>query len=218
MMQDYFDPALFPEMDSYINDLFAVEDETLRFARDLAAQHGLPNIAINPNEGRLLQFLALAAGARRIVEIGTLGGYSGLWLARALPPAGMLYTLEANPKHADLARRVFEHSGLSERVTIVTGSAFATMPEVARHGPFDMVFIDADKAGYPAYLDWSLDNVRPGGLITAHNALCQGRITRPSHDGDHAVKRFNENIARHPRLTGTIINIGDGLLAAVVRA
>lgn len=216
MQQDYFDPALYPALDAYIDALFAAEDEPLRFARSLAAEHRLPNIAINPNEGRLLRLLALAVGARRIVEIGTLGGYSGLWLARALPPGGMLYTLEANPRHADLARQVFVHAGLSDRVTIVPGSAADTMPKISGHGPFDMVFIDADKDSYPAYLDWSLDNVRPGGMITAHNALCQGRVTQPAYEGDQAVRQFNEAVAHHPRLTGTIINVGDGLLAAVV--
>ncbi len=217
-MRTYYDPALRPELDAYIETLFVPEDAALRFAREEAEREGLPAIHIQPGDGRLLELFARAAQARRIVEIGTLAGYSGLWLARALPATGMLYTLEANPRHAAVARRTFEFGGVDDRVQVIEGDALTSLQSLAADAPYDMVFIDADKEGYPAYLDWAVENLRPGGVIAAHNALRHGQIITPRNAADAAMRQFNEAVARHDRLSSLIVNIGDGMLVAVLKA
>lgn len=216
-MRKYFEATLLPQLDAYIEGLFASEDDALRFARQEAARQGLPAIHIQPTDGRLLQLFALAAQARHIVEIGTLAGYSGLWLARALPADGTLTTLEANPRHAAVARRTFARGGVSDRVRIVEGEALESLRQLSATGPYDMVFIDADKDRYPDYLEWAVHNLRPGGVIAAHNALRGGQVLSPQSEADRIIQRFNEAVARHERLTSTIVNIGDGMLVAVLR-
>lgn len=201
----------------YINDLFAAEDEALRFAREETARQGMPQIQIQPADGRLLHLLARACGAQRIVEIGTLGGYSGIWLARALPPQGRLYTLELEAKHAEVARRSFARAGVADRVDVIVGPALDNLASLSQDAPYDMVFIDADKGTYPAYLDWAMAHVRPGGIITAHNALRDGKVAAPQSDADRVVDGFNRTAAQDPRLEATIVAIGDGMLFAVVR-
>lgn len=216
-MRNHFDPAMLPQLEAYIADHFAEEDAALRFARQEAERAAMPAIHIRATDGRLLQLFALAIGARRIVEIGTLAGYSGLWLARALPPDGQLYTLEGNPRHAAVARRVFAQAGLSERVTVIEGEARDSLKRLADGAPYDMLFIDADKADYPDYLVWGVAHLRPGGVIAAHNALRDGRIIAPENEDDLHVRRFNQMVAEHERLAGTIVAIGDGMLVAVVK-
>jgi caffeoyl-CoA O-methyltransferase len=175
----------------------------------------MPQISLAPQEGRLLQFLVKAAGAHKIVEIGTLAGYSGTWLARALPADGKLYTLEVSSKHAAVARANFERAGLSQRVELLEGPALESLKKITAHGPFDLVFIDADKGTYPQYLEWAIENLRVGGIVTAHNAFRGGRVIAPASDDDREMHNFNRALAVNPRLFSTIFAIGDGMAAGV---
>ncbi|WP_218103929.1 O-methyltransferase [Thermogemmatispora onikobensis] len=201
------------ELEEQINRVFAPEDEALRYALQASAEAGLPQINISPIEGKLLQFLALISRARTILEIGTLGGYSGLWLARALPSDGRLITLEMNPQHASVARRVFEHAGVSERVEIRLGRALDLLPALVNEGagPFDLVFIDADKPPYPRYLDWALQLSHPGTIIVADNCLRDGRFSRePVDEVTAGIVEYCQRITSDPRLFSLALNIDEG--------
>ena len=202
----------------YITDLFVPTDPVLGQVLDNLPQRGLPEISIKPEEGRFLQFLVRACGARLAVEIGTLGGYSGIWLARGLPPQGKLITLECDELHAQVAREHFALAQLSDRVEVRLGDARLILAELALTGPCDFCFIDADKCDLPAYLDWALANVRPGGIIAAHNAFRRGAILdAANHDADVAcVREMNRRFAADSRLFSTIFPAGDGMVAGVV--
>jgi caffeoyl-CoA O-methyltransferase len=202
-------------LDQYVTDLFAREDDVLAWIREEMARQQLPTINLKPFEGRLLQFLIHALGARKVVEIGTLAGYSGVWIARALPADGRLYTLEKSSKHAEVARASFERAGVSDRVELLEGAAQDWLPRMADKGPFDLVFIDADKGGYPGYLAWAVDNLRPGGLVAAHNAFFHGQVLAPQNDNDRMVQAFNRALAEDTRLESTILAVGDGLAVGV---
>jgi caffeoyl-CoA O-methyltransferase len=203
---------------AYVTNLCAIEDSALRELRANAEAAGLPSIQLKPDEAKLLQFLIKAVGARRVVELGTLGGYSGTWIARALPADGRLITLELDSRHAEVARRNFAHTGVAQRVEIRVGLANDTLKTLSKEGPFDAVFIDADKPGYPTYLDWALNNVRAGGLIAAHNAFRQGDIldSQSKDASSAAIRQFNETLAHSPRVLSTIIQVGDGMAVAIV--
>jgi caffeoyl-CoA O-methyltransferase len=202
----------------HIAGLFAGEDGALRAAREEAPRRGLPEISVKPEEGRFLQLAARACGARLAVEIGTLGGYSGIWIARGLAPGGHLLTLEVNERHAAVARDAFERAGVADRVDVLLGDAHETLGRIAARGPFDFCFIDGEKTGYPAYLDWALAHVRVGGVIAAHNAFKQGALLDPAaRDADVlAVRATNERFAKDPRLIATIFPAGDGTVIGVV--
>lgn len=202
-------------LDDYVANLYARPDAALEAIQEEAARQALPQISLQPHEGRLLQLLARAVSARRIVEIGTLAGYSGTWLARALPDDGRLYTLELNPKHAAVARANFERAGVGGRVEVLEGDALALLDGLRARGPFDLVFIDADKERYPQYLEWAVDNLRAGGLVTAHNAFRHGGVLDPATEADHATHAFNRALAEHPRLLATIIGVGDGMAVGI---
>ncbi|MGH7712057.1 MAG: O-methyltransferase [Gemmatimonadaceae bacterium] len=218
---------LWSAVDRYIADLFVLSDEALEGALAASTAAGLPAIAVAPHEGKLLMLLARAIGARRILEIGTLGGYSTIWLARALPNEGSLITLEYDPKHADVARANISRAGLADRVELRIGRALDTLPQIAAEGlgPFDLIFIDADKEGYAEYLTWSLKLSRPGTLIIADNVIRDGKVIDPE-SGDRlaqGVQRFNEALAAEPRVIATAIqtvgNKGhDGMAIALVVA
>jgi len=213
-----FEPGVQRRLTQYIRQTFAPEDEALRTVRQNIVINGLPEIEIRPEEGQMLQFLAALIGARRILEIGTLAGYSGIWLARALPDDGKLITLELDPRHARIAREHFKLAGIANRVEVIEGEAHRSLARLSSGQPFDMVFIDADKEGYPDYLAWALDHVRPGGLITAHNAFRGGQLIDSRPDGStRATRAMLETMAANQRLFGTIIPVGDGIAAAVVR-
>jgi predicted O-methyltransferase YrrM len=212
-------------VDRYISDLFVPPDPALDAALQAAADAGLPPIHVAPNQGKLLHILARSIGARSILEIGTLGGYSTIWLARALPPGGSLITLEADPQHAAVARANIARAGLAEVVEVRLGRALDTLPQLAAEGrgPFDLVFIDADKPSTAAYFDWALKLTRRGSLIITDNVVRNGAVAdADSHDESvQGVRRFNAALAAEPRVTAIIIQtVGskgyDGLAIALV--
>ena len=202
----------------YIRDLFAQEDATLAALREEADRAGLPPIAISADAGRLLQVLLLAIRARRVLEVGTLGGYSAIWMARALPPDGTLLSIERDPAHAAFARRMLDRAGVAERVTVREGAALDVLPSLDGER-FDLVFLDADKAPLPRYLEWALRLLRPGGLVVADNALRAGRVLDPAAtDPDTAgVREFNRRLAADPRVAGILVPTHDGVAIGVVR-
>lgn len=206
-------------LEAYLRSTVAVEDPILVRIRQQTPQRGLPAINVRPEEGRFLQFLAAASGARRALEIGTLGGYSGTWIARGLPPGGRLITLELEPSHAEVAREHFALAGLEQVVELRVGDAHTLLPALAEEGPFDFIFIDAEKEGYLAYLDWSLDNLRPAGVLAAHNAFRHGAILDPESDDPRVqvTRRFNERLFDDPRLIPCVFPGGDGIALAVLR-
>lgn len=212
-----FDPPVQRDITAYIRRWFAPEDDVLGAVRVNTRSKNLPEIQIRPEEGQILGFLARLIGARRILEIGTLAGYSGIWLARALPPDGSLITLEREPRHAALAHEHFIMAGVADRVEIRAGDAVETL-EALGDELFDMVFIDAEKTGYPTYLAWAVEHVRPGGLITAHNAFREGQLVAPHpEEGTLRLREFLQSMASDARLTSTIIPVGDGIAAALVK-
>jgi predicted O-methyltransferase YrrM len=212
-------------VDRYVTDLFVVPEPALENALATSAAADLPAINVSPAQGKLLHLLARAHRARNILEIGTLGGYSTIWLARALPAGGRLITLEANPKHAAVARANIAYAGLTRVVELRLGRAIETLPQLAAEslGPFDLIFIDADKPGYPDYLFWALELSQPGSLIIADNVVRNGEVanaasTDPNVQG---VRRYNALLAAEPRVTATVLQtVGskgyDGLAVALV--
>lgn len=204
------------EIQQYIERVFAREDEHARRARIESPQLGLPAISIRPEEGKFLQLLTAATGAKRAVEIGTLGGYSGIWIARGLAPGGELITIDLNEFHSKTAHMHFEAAGLHDRVELLTGEAIEVLQQISNRGPFDFVFIDADKDGYIAYYEWAVENVRTGGLIAAHNAFRGGRILE-ENDAGRGMREFLEHVAADGRVNSSIYPGGDGTLVAVKR-
>jgi predicted O-methyltransferase YrrM len=214
-------------VDRYLTDLLVSPDPLLDAALESAAAAGLPPHDVSPSQGKLLQLLAQIQGARSILELGTLSGYSTIWLARALPPGGSLITLEAEPKYAEVARANIARAGLADVVEVRVGWALNSLPELAAEGrgPFDLIFIDADKASNAEYLAWALNLSRRGSLIVADNVVRDGAVVDPESDDPsvHGVRRFNELLAAEPRVSATTIQtVGskgyDGLAIALVTA
>jgi predicted O-methyltransferase YrrM len=212
-------------VDRYITDTLVGSDPALDAALQASADAGLPPIAVTANQGKLLHLLALVSRARSILEIGTLGGYSTIWLARALPSEGRLITLEADPKHAKVAQANIDSAGLAEVVEIRLGAALDTLPKLAAEskGPFDLVFIDADKPSVPEYLSWALELSCPGSLIVIDNVVRDGKVAdQASKDANvQGIRRANELLASDPRVTATALQtVGtkgyDGLAIAFV--
>jgi caffeoyl-CoA O-methyltransferase len=200
---------------NYVNTLFAPEDEVLLSIQEAGRKNEMPNISLDAHEAQALQFLMKAIGARKVVEFGTLAGYSGTWIARALPADGKLYTLEASPKHAAVARSSFERAGLSDKVEIIEGPAVESMHKLNAQGPFDFVFIDADKESYPQYLAWAIDNLRSGGIVAAHNALRHGGVVSLQNEGDRQMDQFNRALAADERLFSSLFAFGDGMALGI---
>ena len=202
----------------YIASLFAPEDALLAALREDADRSGLPPIAISADEGRLLQVLLTAISAQRVLEVGTLGGYSAIWMARALPDDGRLLSIEIEPAHADFARRYLERAGLGERVEIRVGRALDVLPSLDGER-FDAVFLDADKEPLPTYFEWALRLLRPGGLLIADNTLWGGRVLDDAEQDEKtvAVREFNRRMASDPRILGIIVPTHDGVAVGVVR-
>jgi predicted O-methyltransferase YrrM len=211
-------------VDHYLSDHLHPADPILDAALQASAEAGLPPINVAPNQGKLLALLASSIGARSILEIGTLGGYSTIWLARALPPDGTLITLEYSPKHADVARANLERAGLAAQVDVLVGAALDTLPTVANdaRAPFDFVFIDADKVNTTPYFEWALQLTRIGGLIVVDNVVRDGKVIDADGDDNvQGIRRFMERIAREPRVMATAVQtVGskgyDGLAIARV--
>lgn len=212
-------------VDAYVSDLFHADDSALEEALTRSRAAGLPDIQVSEPHGQLLFLLAKVAGARRILEVGTLGGYSTICLARALPEDGRLVTLELEPKHADVARENIERAGCASVVEIIVGPALSSLTRMASEGadPFDLVFIDADKPGYTDYLEQALRLSRVGTLIIADNVVRAGAVI-DADSGDEnvqGVRRFNASLASDARVSATVIQtVGskgyDGLAIAVV--
>jgi predicted O-methyltransferase YrrM len=197
------------EVDRYFSERLLPSDPILESALETSVAAGLPAISVSPNQGKLLQMLAQITGAHRILEIGTLGGYSTIWLARGLRAGGHLVTLEVNPDHASVAQVNISRAGLQDVVEVRIGSALETLPQVAaeRDGPFDLIFIDADKQNIPAYFEWALKLSRPGTLIIVDNVVRDGAVidadsSDPSVQG---VRRFIELLRAEPNASGTAI-------------
>jgi predicted O-methyltransferase YrrM len=212
-------------VDDYMAGLLIPPDPALEAALHASAEAGLPSIQVAPNQGKLLAILAQAIGARRILEIGTLGAYSTIWMAKALPEGGSLITLEADPKHAEVSRGNLARAGLGERVELRLGPALDTLPRLAAEArePFDLVFIDADKQNITAYFEWALKLTRRGSLIIVDNVVRGGAVADQSSDDTsvQGVRRFFEAVASDPRVSVTAIQtVGskgyDGLAIAVV--
>ena len=207
------------EADRWFERLLLPPDPALAAALDTE----LPPIHVAPNQGRFLHLLARAAGARRILEIGTLAGYSAIWLARALPPGGRLVTLEVDPHHAEVATANLARAGLSEVAEVRLGPAAETLAGLEGGEPFDLVFVDADKEGYPAYLEWALRLTRPGSLVVADNVVRDGAVADETDTDPRVVatRRFVELVGAEPRLQATVVQtVGekgyDGFLLALV--
>ncbi|NIH87660.1 class I SAM-dependent methyltransferase [Amycolatopsis granulosa] len=210
-------------VDDYVGRTLIAADAVLEDARAAAADAGLPEIAVSPAQGKLLHLLARMHGARSILEIGTLGGYSTIWLARALPPEGRLVTLEADPKHAEVASNNLDAAGFGEIVEVKVGPALDTLPTL--DGPFDLVFIDADKPNNPEYFRWALRLSRPGSVIVVDNVVRDGALA----DADStdpaivATREMHDLIAAEPRVEATVVQtVGvkgyDGFTLALVTA
>jgi predicted O-methyltransferase YrrM len=196
-------------VDRYITGILVPQDKALEAALKASAAAGLPAINVAPNQGKLLNLLAQTAGARQILEIGTLGGYSTIWLARALPPDGRLISLEADPKHAEVARANIAAAGLSGVVDIRLGKALESLAriEAEKLPPFDFIFIDADKAGLPDYFAFALKLARQGTLIIADNVVREGRVIDGNNEDPNikGVRHMNELIAAEPRVSATAV-------------
>jgi predicted O-methyltransferase YrrM len=212
-------------VDRYITELLVEPDEDLDGALLASESAGLPSINVAPNQGKLLMLLARLQGARTILELGTLGGYSTIWLARALPADGRLITLEAEPKHAEVALANFQRAGLSNRIDVRVGSALDTLPRLVQEGlaPFDFIFIDADKPNTPAYFEWAVRLSRQGSVIVVDNVVRDGALVNADSRDPNvlAMRRLMETMAREPRVDATAIQtVGikgyDGLAIAVV--
>ena len=221
-----FDPSIWTEVDRYFGELLAPSDDTLDAALVANQQAGLPSIDVTALQGKFLEFLARISGAKRILEIGTLGGYSTIWLARALPPDGRIVTLELDHHHAMVARENLTNAGVLDRVDLIVGPAIESLQALTdKHtAPYDFIFIDADKESYPEYLLSALKLSRPGTVIVADNVVREGKVVEPECDDQRVqgVRRFTELLAAESRLSATVLQtVGikgyDGFALAVVR-
>ncbi|QEM02643.1 O-methyltransferase [Mucilaginibacter rubeus] len=220
------DTSLFESVDQYIGNLFEDEDAVLKGTLKSMEDAGIPGINVSANQGKFLQVLARLCGAKKILEIGALGGYSTIWLARALPADGLLITLELEQAYADVARLNIIEAGLDPVVEIKVGKAMESLAtlEANDEGPFDMIFIDADKPPYTEYFEWALKLSRPGTLIVADNVIREGKVLDDNCDDERVsgVQRFNKVLAANQQVTATIIQtVGtkehDGMAIAVVK-
>ena len=197
------------EVDQYFSESLLPSDPILESALEASVAAGLPAISVSPNQGKLLQMLAQIVGARSILEIGTLGGYSTIWMARGLRAGGRLITLEVDPKHAEVAQLNISRAGLRDVVEVRIGNAVEILPQLSaeRRGPFDLIFIDADKPNIPTYFEWALKLSRPGTLIIVDNVVRDGAVIDPdSNDPSvQGVRRFIELLGAESRASGTVI-------------
>lgn len=216
---------IFESVDHYISNLLGHEDDALIAATRSLKEAGMPAISISPNQGKFLQVLALLCKAKNILELGTLAGYSTIWMARALPKDGKLITLEFDPKHAAVAQKNIERAGVAAQVQIKTGKALDILPQLHAEGagPFDMIFIDADKPPYAEYFEWALKLSRPGTLIVVDNVIRDGKVLdeKSTDAAVNGAQRFNKVLGASSAVTATILQmVGvkeyDGMAIAVV--
>ena len=216
---------LFESVDEYISNLFGYEDSVLKDTIKAMEAADIPAISVSANQGKFLQLLARLNNAKKILEIGTLGGYSTIWLGRALPAEGYLLTLELEQSHADVAHRNIIKAGLDHIVDIRVGKALDLLPliEAEEIGPFDIIFIDADKPPYTEYFEWALKLSRPGTLIVADNVIREGKVLDDNSDDDkvRGVQKLNKILAESKKVTATIIQtVGtkehDGMAIVIV--
>lgn len=198
---------LLRDIDAYVENLFAPPDEALEAALEDSRSAGLPEINVSASQGRLLTLLTEISGARRILEIGTLGGYSAIHFARALPEDGALVSLELEERHAEVARANIERAGLSGKIEVRVGDARELLASMTGEDTksFDLIFIDADKESYPEYLEFALQLSRPGSLILADNAIRGGTVLNPEDESARATREFNQRIAQDPRLSAIVL-------------
>jgi caffeoyl-CoA O-methyltransferase len=208
-----------PALADHVARVYAPEDAVLAEVRARSVAAGLPDIQVAALDARHLEVLARVCGARRAVEIGTLGGYSGIALLRGMAPDGELDTIELEPRHAEVARESFQRAGVAARARIHVGAAAAVLPALVARGPFDFVFVDADKEGYPAYLAWAADNLRPGGVVALDNAFLFGHLADEPR-GERAaqvaaMRSVHEALASNGRWLATVLPTGEGLAVGV---
>ncbi len=216
---------IFEKVDAYISNLFIAPDESLAATEKSIIDENIPQISISPNQGKFLHILAKVCNAKKILELGTLGGYSTIWFGRALPAGGKLITLEYSPHHAAVAQKNIERAGLGDKVEIRVGKALDTLPvlETEGAGPFDMIFIDADKQPYAEYFEWALKLSRPGTLIIADNVIRDAKVLDPNSTDEMVigVQRLNNLLSKTTSVTATILQtVGvkehDGMAIIVV--
>ncbi len=216
---------IWKQVDQYFTDALISPGDGFNAALETNRKADLPAIDVTPLQGKFLEVLVRATRSKRILEIGTLGGYSTLWLARAIPDDGIVVTLELEPRHAQIAKQNLKAAALADRVDLRVGAAADTLAAiVAEHtAPFDFIFIDADKSGYPEYLQWSMKLSRPGTLIVADNVVRDGKVIDPDHPDSNiqGVRRFTDMVSAEPRLSATVLQtVGgkgyDGFIIAVV--
>lgn len=198
----------------YVENLLKPDSKDMKFSISEASSEGIPDIQVSSLDGRHLEFLAKSINAQKVVEIGTLAGFSGLYLLRGMSEDGRLYTFDINPKNAQVAHRVFSQAGVDHKVVQYVGEALVNLSKIESEGPFDLIFIDADKGNYPKYLEWGKKNLRKDGMIIGDNTFAFGRIA----DGDPAeapsvgsLREFNEGLAKDPHFLTTILPTGEGL-------
>lgn len=216
---------IFSEVDAYIGKLFNAPDDALAKTEASIETSGIPAISVSANQGKFLHMLARLCQAKKILEIGTLGGYSTIWMARALPKNGQLITLELDQHHADVAHKNIVQAGLADVVDIRIGPALDLLPKIETEGlaPFDMIFIDADKPPYTEYFQWALKLSRPGTLIIADNVIREGKVLDPQNTDPmvNGVQRFNQMLSTNTAVTATIVQMvgakdHDGMALAIV--
>jgi caffeoyl-CoA O-methyltransferase len=208
-----------PALESYIRQVYQPEDDLLRDIRERAHAAGMPDIQVAALDARHLEILVRLAGARKAVEIGTLAGYSGVSIVRGLLPGGTLYTIEADPRHADVAAETFRRAGVADRVRLLRGPALEQLPSLTGEGPFDFCFIDADKESYDKYLEWASRNLRPGGVVVGDNAFLFGELPQalgpqPS-PAARAMHAFHARLAQSGEFRATVLPTGEGMAVGV---
>ena len=206
------------ELYRYIVNTFAEEDDILKTAVADTEKNGMPLIQVSPDNGKFLQLLMKIVGAKKVLELGTLGGYSTLWMARGLPEDGKLITLEYEKKHADVALNNFKRAGLENKIEIVLGPALESLDKL-KGQKFDFAFIDADKVNYPVYFEKILALMNKGGIITADNTLRKGEVINPNieDEGTKAIQVFNKKVASDPRVESLLVPISDGVTVCLVK-